>query len=446
MDTPEKKRLRIVTTLVETFGLSPAVASVVALGLFAICAAAVVWVIQSAPPGTLVLTSGPAGSSFHRWATAYQKALAGDVTLEIRVSSGSMDNLQRLQAADSGVDIGFVQGGMAKEENLSGLMSLGTIAYQPLWIFYRRATAITRLAELEGQRIAVGPAGSGTRALALRLLQANGITGAPTTFVDLDAETAAPALLEGRLDAVFLMGDSAPMQTLRSLMRAPNVQLFDFKQADAYVRRHAFLNKFELPQGTLDLGKNVPDHDVTLVGPTVELVAREGLNSALSDLLLKAAKEVHGRSGFLQKRGEFPAPSEHEIPLSEDAQRYYKSGEGFIYRTVPSFWLASLITRTLVAIVPLALILIPAIRLLPVGYRMSVQLRLYRYYRPLLRIERETFAPLSPERRNELLTRLDEIEQSINRLKVPASFADRFYWLRGYLAFVRQRLQTPSND
>ena len=443
MDTPkQRKRFPLVAMLIETFGFSPALASAVALFLAFVCLLAVVWVVRSAPPHTLVMTSGPEGSSFQRWAGAYQKALAKHgVTLEIRPSGGSLDNLKRLQSASEGVDVGFVGGGIAQDQNLDGLMSLGSVAYQPLWVFYRSATPINRLSQLEGQRIAIGSTGSGTRALALTLLTANGITGAPTTFVDLESSAAATALLEGKLDAVFLMGDSAALQTLRALEYAPGIQLFNVAQADAYVRRNAFLNKIILPQGSIDLGKNLPAQDVVLVGPTVEFVAREGLHSALSDLLLDVAKEVHGKANLLQKRGEFPAPLEHEFPLSDDAQSYYKSGRSFIYRAVGSFWVASLLNRILVAVVPLALVLIPAIRLMPVAYRFSIQLKFYRCYRPLQRVERESFGPLTDERVQELLQQLDEIEKSVSRLKVPASFAERFYALRSYLHFVRERLK-----
>jgi TRAP-type uncharacterized transport system substrate-binding protein len=438
----QPKRLPFVAALMETFGLSPALASSVAVALVLLFVLAIVWVIRSEPPSTIVLTSGPEGSSFHRWALAYQKELAKeDVTLKIITSSGSLDNLARLQDKATKVDFGFIAGGIAKEENLDGLVSLGSVAYQPLIVFYRNPTPITRLSELAGKRLAVGATGSGTRALASTLLQANGITGAPTTFVDSDAGTAATGLLEGTVDAVFLMGDSAPVQTLRTLMRAPEVQLFSFAQADAYVRRNAYLNKITLPQGSIDFGINLPRQDVQLVGPTVELVAREGLNSAISDLLLEVAKTVHGRAGLLQKQGEFPAALEHEIPLSEDARRYYKTGKGFFYRAVNSFWLASMINRLLVVVVPLVLVIIPAIRFLPVLYRMSIQLRLYRCYRPLLQVERESFGPLSNERVRELLDRVDEIEASVNHLNVPASFADRFYWLRSHVSYVRQRLE-----
>lgn len=440
-----RRRFPLVATLIDNFGFSPGLALVVALFIACACLLAVAWVMQSAPPRKLTLASGPEGSSFHRWAGAYQKALAEHgVTLEIIPSAGSLDNLHRLQAA--GADIGFVAGGNVKEENLSGLMSLGSVSNQPLWIFYRGDAPIQRLSQLEGRRIAVGTEGSATRALALAMLQSNGITGEPTVFSNLDSVSAGEALLAGNLDAVFLMGDSASMQTLRSLVRAPGVQLFTFTQADAYQRRFAFLNKIPLPQGSIDLGKNLPAQDIMLVGPTVELVAREELHAALSDLLLDVAKQVHGRAGLLQRRAEFPALTERDIPLSDEAVRYFKSGKGFLHRVVGSFWVASLLNRLLVVVVPLALVVIPAIRLLPVMYRLSIQLRLYRCYRPLLRIEQETFEPLTPERAKELLGQLDEIEDAVNHLKIPASFADRFYWLRAHLLSVRERVRAACGD
>jgi TRAP-type uncharacterized transport system substrate-binding protein len=449
MDTPKaRKRFPFVNTLIETFGFSPGLAFVVALFLSALCLLAVLWVVKSAPPRKLYMTSGPEGSSFQRWAGAYQKALAAHgVTLEVLPSSGSLNNLDRmLTQGPNGevVDIGFISGGIAKDQKLDGLMSLGSVGYQPLWIFYRGAQPVTLLSQLEGRRIAIGAEGSATRSIALTLLKSNGITGAPTVFSDLDASSAAEALLQGKLDAVFLMGDSASTQTLRSLLRSPDLRLYTFIQADAYIRRNPFLNRIELPQGSIDLGKNLPEHDVTLVGPTVELVARTGLHSALSDLLLDVAKEVHGRASTLQKRGEFPVLLERDFPLSSDAVRYYKSGKSFLYRVIGSFWVASLLNRLLVAVVPLILIFVPLVRLVPVLYRFSISLKLYRCYRPLLRLERETYQPLTAERVQELLVQLDEIETAVNRLKVPASFADRFYWLRSHLLFVRDRVKTAA--
>jgi len=435
---------KLVATLIETFGLSPAVASGVALFIVVICLLAVVWFFRSAPPRKLTISSGPAGSSFQRVAESYQKILATHgVTLRILPSAGSQANLQQLKSAKSGVDIGFVQGGPVGSDNLDDLISLGSIAYQPLWVFYRGSARINRLSELEGKRLAIGPPGSGTHGLALSLLQANGITGEPTTLLDFEASEASAALLDEKVDAIFLMGDSASNQTLRTLLRTPDVQLYNFTQADAYVRRFAYLNKMEFPEGSIDLGKDLPAQDIELVGLTVDLVAHKGLNPALSDLLIEVAQEVHGKASLLQKRGEFPAPLEHQFKISDDAQRYYKSGKSFLYRTISSFWLASLVNRILVAFLPVVIVLVPALRFFPSAYKWRVQMKLYHFYRRLLRVEKDSFGVLTREQEQALDQRLNEIEEALNKLKVPASFADQYYGLRNHIMFVRERLKKP---
>jgi hypothetical protein len=202
------------------------------------------------------------------------------------------------------------------------------------------------------------------------------------------------------------------------------------------------LNKLQLPRGAIDLGQDVPSHDINLVGPTVELVSRAKLHPALSDLLLEAAREVHGGASLLQRQNEFPAPLEHDLPINPEALRYYKSGKTFLYRSLP-FWLASLLNRVLVAFVPMIILLIPGLKLIPSVYKLRTQLRIYRWYRSLLRLERDLFGDLSPAHRDELRRRLDEIEESVNRMKVPASFANQFYALREHIGFVRERLSTP---
>ena len=469
---PLKKttRSRPVTMLMETFGLSPAVAVAIVTIIAAICLLAVIWFVESAPPRTLTLTSGPTGSTFRQFADSarnqksYLPILARHgVTLQVLPSEGSQENLQRLEDPHSGVDIGFVQSGpagseiqrpgpagapagavpdgMTRDAKLDCLISLGSIAYQPLWIFYRSPTRISRLSELAGKRIAVGDLGSGTHVLALALLQANGITGAPTTLLNVDADDATAGFLAGKIDVVFFMGDSAPITTLLTLVRSPEVKVFSFTQADAYVRRFTYLNKIVLPAGSLDLAENLPAEDIVLIGPTVELVARKGLNPALSDLLIEVAQEIHGDAGRLQKRGEFPVPLQHEITMSDDALRYYKSGKSLLVRTAGSLWLASVINRALVVFLPLLLVLIPVVRFLPIAYKWRIQLRIYRCYRPLLLLERDASGTLTAEQRQDLLGRLDEIEGAVNRLRVPASFADQFYSLRGHIAFVRARLK-----
>jgi hypothetical protein len=193
----------------------------------------------------------------------------------------------------------------------------------------------------------------------------------------------------------------------------------------------------------LDLRRRIPPETVHLISPTVELVARTNLHPAISDLLIEAAQEVHGMPGLLQRAGEFPNAVAREYPISEDAQRYYRTGKSFLYRALP-FWLASVGDRTLVLLLPMAVLLFPAMRLIPALYRWRVRSRIYRYYGALIAIERGALADSTETERNKLFAELDEIEVSLNRLRMPLAYADAFYVLREHVGFVRGRLAAAS--
>jgi hypothetical protein len=432
---------RIQAVFAEFFGLGRTVAIIVFFLITVSTILAVFWFFHSAPPGTIIITSGPEGSVFRNNAEKYAKILARNgVKLKILSSEGSLENLKRLADPSFRVDIGFVQGGVTAGLKIDKLVSLGSISYQPLLVFYRGAASVDVLSELNGKRLAIGPPGSGTRTLSLALLAANGIEpGGETALEDLEADDAAKALLESKVDSVFLMGDSASVQNMRTLLRTPGMHLLDFSQAEGYTRRITYLNKLVLPKGSIDFGKDIPTHDVHLIGPTVELIARSDLHPALSDLLIEAAHEIHGGAGLLRRKGEFPAPLSQEFSISDDAARYYKSGKGFLYRSFP-FWMASMVNRILVVFVPMIVLLIPGLRMIPAIYRWRISLGIYRWYRALLVLEQELLTHVDPEKRQELFSRLDRIEEAVNNMKVPASFAEQFYVLRGHIGFVRARL------
>ena len=235
--------------------------------------------VRPAPPKTITITSGPDGSNYRATAERYKKILAREgVGLQILPSQGSLENLKRLGDPASGVDIGFIQGGVVAGDDVGTLVSLGSVFHQPLAIFYRNSETVDRLSQLDGKRLALGREGSGGRFLSLALLKANGIVpGGATELSELAGSEAAQALIDGNIDAAFLTGDSAPLPVMRKLMEAPGIGVVSFAQAEAYSRRFRYLNKLELPMGSIDFGKNIPGHDLTLVGPTTELVAREDL-------------------------------------------------------------------------------------------------------------------------------------------------------------------------
>jgi hypothetical protein len=435
-------RSGLLAMIMEIFGISRAITIAALLVVGLVLAVAVVVFVQSAPLDSITITSGPKDSIFHTNAARYATVLARHgVTLNILTSHGSLENLERLSDPAARVDVGFVLGG-ATNGSTDNLVSLGSISHQPLLVFYRGAP-LELLSGLAGKRVALGRVGSGTRSLALTLLEANGIKpGGSTTLLDWEPKKSSTALVDGTVDALFLMGEDASVAVIRTLMRAPEIHLLSFRQAAAYTRRFTYLGVLELPEGSVDLGRNIPVQDVILLGPTVELIARKNLHPALSDLLLDAAREVHGRATLFQRKGEFPAPLEHDFRLSPDATRFYKSGKGFFYRYLP-FWLASLTSRTLVVFVPTIVVLIPLLRSIPLFYRWRIRSRIFRYYRALLSLERELFRELEPGKREQLLKQLDEIEKAVNRMKVPSFYADQFYGLRGHIDFVRRLTDNP---
>ena len=240
------------------------------------------------------------------------------------------------------------------------------------------------------------------------------------------------------------MGDSATPASMRELLYTRGIRLFDFVQGDGYVGRFHYLSKLSLPVGSIDLGRNMPPKPLTLIAPTVELIARSDLHPALADLLIEAARQVHGRATLIQRAGEFPAPLEHEYRIGDDAARFYKSGKSFAYRYLP-FWLASLVDRTALVVLPIIVVLVPSLRLVPTLYGWRVKTRIYRRYGELMALERAALSQPTPEQRADLRKRLDDIENMVITNKMPGSFADQVYVLRQHINFVRKQLAQDAD-
>jgi hypothetical protein len=401
----------------------------------------VVWLVNPAPPRTIVMSAGPHDSSFLLAAEEYKTILARNgITLKVLESDGSLQNLRRLLDPKQHVDVALVQGGVSDGLPISSLMSLGSVFYDPVVVFYR-GSGINGLAQLEGKRIAIGREGSGTRVLALKLLEANGIRpdGATALLPD-DGLQAATKLVAADVDAAILNGDSATRALMLRLLRVPGISVMNFDEASAYTRLFPYLDEIDLPPGVLDLKHRIPPDTIHLISPTVEIVVRSNLHPAISDLLIEAAQEIHGMPGLLQHAGQFPSLSVREYPISEDAQRYYKTGKSLLYRSLP-FWLASVVDRTLVLLVPLAVLLVPGLRLIPALYRWRVRSRIYRFYGSLIAIEREALKDPSLQERHVLFQELDQIEAALNELRMPLAYADAFYVLREHVGFVRAQLK-----
>ena len=467
-------------------------------GPFVLLVGLLLWIayvaIDPTPPGKVVIAAGLEGSAYHDFAEKYGAVLEKHhIKTEIRTSEGSMQNLHRLDTDKSDADVAFVQSGTTNDEVAMrrGLVSLGSLFVEPVWIFYREAalpkvkpivpveitpsvavarakavkpsteklpppTAITQLGELRGLSLNVGPRGSGGPRLANQLFDANKIDAGDITLSNLEDTPAVMKLLDGSLDAVmFVTAPEAPM--VQMLLQTPGIRLFNFDQAEAYSRRFPFLKHVVLPRGIVALEKDLPHEDVHLIAPTATLVAKSDTHPAILELLMQAATEVHGGPGWFRRTGEFPNDQYTEVPVSPVAERYYKSGPPFLQRYLP-FWLANLLERMGVILVPILALLIPLSRILPPLYTWRVRSRVYRWYGQLRAVESDLDSgafdgaqsgagpgtTAKEARRTKQLARLDDIESRVNHLVVPLSYADELYTLKLHIDRVRAKLRGAS--
>jgi TRAP-type uncharacterized transport system substrate-binding protein len=406
------------------------------LGIAIVVLALVAWGLWSLapppPPKQIVMSTGADDGAYHAYALRYREILATyGMDLALKPSRGAQENLERLRQHADDVDVALVQSGLTREKE-PGLVTLGSVFYEPIWVFYRDERVLERGAELAGRKIAIGAPGSGTAELGRSLAQSSGLDQAPTELVEVGGLAAAEALVSGAVGAAFFVS-AVDGPAVAKLLNAPGVRLMDMRHADAYVRRLPYLHKVVLPEGVVDMKNNVPPHTVTLVASTANLVARDELHPVAVELLLAAARTVHGGPTLLHPANVFPAPLDPSLPLSTDAERFYKDRPGLLRRLLP-FWLAIWLERTLFILVPLAAVAVPLFAYLPKVYDWRMRRRLDHWYRELKRLEHATERGAAVDRQ---MGRLDEIEAVLNRLKVPMGYLDRLYTLRTHATYVR---------
>ena len=434
IDTLVKKKNKLLGMSMLDFATS--IGPFIVLVLVALAAA--YYFVDPAPPQHVIFSVGRDDGEYKEYATGYQIILARDnVALETRESEGMLENLQRLKDENSEVDVAFVLDGLnegdAEEEDK--LYSLGSISYEPIWVFYRDKTPHNRLSEFAGKKIAIGRNGGGTQILSKRLLAASGVNNANATFVAFGHKDAINSFDRKEVDVIFLIGqpDSAP---IKKLLSTQDVRVVDFDQAEAYTRQFPYLHELVLPHGTLDLKHNIPATDLNLLATTTTLAIRDDLHPAIVSLLMKAITDMHDSPGLLHKKHTFPQDTEIDFELSPDAMRYYKSGAPFLQRYMP-FWLATLFDRIFIIALPLFALLIPLSRTIPQIYRWRIKSRINHWYRELILLETQL---RSGKDFNEYLSKLVWIDEQVANVRIPLAFSDHSYVLKEHIDFVRRKI------
>jgi TRAP transporter TAXI family solute receptor len=401
-----------------------------------VCAA--VLLLSSMPPRSIAMATGPEGGGYYEIGRRYQELLArSGVELRLVPTAGSVENLALLRDPKSGVDMALVQAGSIG--NSAGeLESLGTLFYEPLWIFHRGGLEGATLAALRGRKVSIGPVGSGSHALLLRLLKLNEMDQG-VELLTLPPEDAADKLLAGEIDAAALLASwDAPV--VQQLITNDQVELLNLARADAYVALYPFLSKVTLPRGVGDLAKDLPPVDVALFASKASLVVRKELHSAIQYLLLSTAVQIHSGVSMFHRAGRFPAAEGIELPLSREAVHFYKSGQPFLQHNLP-FWMASLVGHLLVLLIPAIAVLYPMFRFLPGLYGWLMRRKIARLYGELRFLEDE-ITDGGPTDGAQLTARLDRLEKQANQLRMPIVYESMMYLLRHHISIVRNRLTT----
>jgi TRAP-type uncharacterized transport system substrate-binding protein len=412
----------------------------VAILLIAACVA-VLAILRPAPPSRIVMAAGPADSAYFAFGQRYKRILATHgIELQLRETAGSVENLSLLQDSSSGVSVAFVQGGLTSPEQSPQLESLGTMFREPMWIFMRpvQPTPGEIYGDLRNRTLSIGPRGSGSNFLARRLLEELKLTERDVHLVELPQSQARTQLLAGTIDGMVLV---APWESpvVQQLLHDPGIEQRQFPRADAIVALTPYLKKVTLVRGVVDLARDVPATDLTLIAAQGTLVVRRDLHPALQYLLLDAAAQIHSAPSVFNRDGEFPAAQEVDLPLSKQAQQFHLSGRPFLQRYLP-FWLAVLVERLLYLLIPIVGVIYPLLRGLPGLYAWSMRARINRLYGELKLLEVDLDRQPKGANLDEFRKRLASLEHHANGIHVPTAYAHLLYTLRVHIQLVRTNL------
>ena len=400
-------------------------------------------IANPAPPKTITIATGAEGGAYRVFGEEYREFFANrGIDLKLLPTKGAQENAELILDPDSPVDIAFIQSGLLDPKKSKQLATLGSIAYEPIWLFYRNHMAngsVQKLIDLSRRKLSIGEKGSGTYTEAMHLLSLTGLHQ-DAHLVNLPTAEGVQAIQQGEIDALFLI-QNIESQNVQTLISDPNLRLANFIRADAYVKRMPYLEALSIPMGALDLKRNFPDQDTRLIATTTELVIKKQLHPAIQMLFLQAAREINGKETFFSKRNEFPSFRTSGLTESAQAILYYDKGLPLLMNYLP-FSLAEIIHRMIFLILPLFVIAFPIIQYVPQLWDKYMRNRINRVYSSLKSLETEITTSSDPELFSAYSARLDKISQEALVLRHSQDHHLEYYTLRGHIDYVQQCLKS----
>jgi len=395
--------------------------------------------------GITIATSYKGGDWYQFGEAAVAPLKERGIHVDVLATNGTIENAEKLIDPKSNINAGFVYAAALSESQHKELYSLGSVSYDPVWIFYRNglASKITSIQDLTKYRVALAPKKSGSYILTKKLFEANGIDiESNTNFVPSSWEDSRANFLSGKADVyIFIATMLDPL--VQELIHSPDITLFNFANALAYQKKFSYLDTVAIPAGSIDIEKKLPAQDISLIATTTTLAVRKDLHPALQLALLMSSKQIIQDSSrlFFSKRNEFPAYVDPSIPISPMARNYYNYGPPKGTEYLP-YWLVVFIDRFWFVVLAAFAIIYPLSKLNLHLRRFRFIIRERTHYAMLLKMEKEiTGKQLSSEEKEKLLNKLEIINKEAILHFVPVGEESDYFLFVNALQLLRNKLE-----
>jgi TRAP-type uncharacterized transport system substrate-binding protein len=400
------------------------------------------WYAKPAPPSTVIMGTGSKGGSYEIITAEYVKFFAKNgVKLELVQTPGAEENISRLANPRDPLQAAFVQAGLVTKKDSENLLSLGSVGFEPVWLFYNNDKfdlKDLRLKHLIQHTIAIGEKGSGTHRQAMHILELNGFT-ISENFKEIPSDQGVKAFFNGEVDAIFIV-DGIESENVQLLINHPNTSILNTVHAAAYTRLAPYFHELMIPQGALSLVRDFPPQDTMMIAPTTNLLIDKNMHPAIQLLFLQAAEKINGGRTFFSLYGQFPAFMESTVPESDIAKHFYEKGNPMLMNYLP-FWLAEFFERMFILLLPLFAFTYPLLKAMP-SYRLGrAQSRINEVYGSLKFFEEQLASDYDPSQFKNYISKIDQIELRARGLRVPKSLSGEYYSLRTNIDFVRNMIE-----